>query len=350
MFARAAYAVLVVAFLAGCSDAPKADAPTGTSDPDCVTDCLPVPLDGASSVAAPVWAIGQWWEWQVSFAGEDLPDTFTSVVVGTTGAGSLVATDHPTRAKDEAAFDVLLLGEVGPSLKMTRAGADWDLFSFPLTDGKTWQATIPNIAWDVLLPAETVTLDLRAVFEADLPGYRVMGHAGDAMLLDFTYLPEAGWFGDFKVFDIDEGDDPEEFRMRAVKSGLNYTGTYYIDTATLVVDMYDASGLDNPPPEGQPVLNVDPRVGFSVGADVASLFGFVEIVAVVGDREVVIAPPGGAPPLHYQATGDIDGAEGFWDIDLSAVAGDWEVATTGAGGHSAAFVQIFSITEATATM
>ena len=116
MLARALVAALFAAALAGCSEAPKADAPGGTGvGPDCTTDCELVPLDSNSSVAAPKWAVGQWWEWQVTFPGQD-PFNFKSLVVSTDGSGRLVATDEAALAKDEAAYDVLLLGEISDSL------------------------------------------------------------------------------------------------------------------------------------------------------------------------------------------------------------------------------------------
>lgn len=347
MDARALSALLTVALLAGCAGPGGADASgAGPQDAACAPECPPAPLNATTPVAVPAWVPGQWWEWQVSYSGEPMDETFRSIVVAADGQGRLLATEHPGRAKDEAAFDVLLLGAIGPRLQMSRAGVEWDILSFPLSDGKQWSTTIPNIAWDGL--QDEVQLDLSAHFDADLPGYRIMGHVPEGMLLEATYLPATGWFGEFTVFDIDEGQHPEEFRMEAVATGLGYTGTYHLHTAEPLLVHESYYGLTAPPPEGEPVLSPNPYASFVVPDEATSLYGFVEVFSAVGANTLVVTPPEGEP-RYALVPGAPEGGQ-VLEFDEPALPGEWRLGTVGAGGATAVLAVLYGITESTYTM
>src|SRR5688572_4017507 len=221
--------VLLVALLAGCagsSDPDGAD-PGGPMDGEGGTGAEPVTLDATSSVPAPTWAVGQWWEWEVFFADGTREDTFCSIVVSQSGGTSLLATEKDWASKEEAAFDQPLLGPASAADLSTEGwGGSLRLLSFPLTDGKTWTATMPNIAWDVLLPSETAEIAMTARFDDDLQGFRITGIAGGGTILEATYIPSTGWFGELVFHDVDPGQEGIEVGFRAKSTGLNYTGPY----------------------------------------------------------------------------------------------------------------------------
>jgi hypothetical protein len=336
MLARAAFAIALAAALAGCSNAPQANGPGLGSEDDPGDDAV-VSLDAA----APEWQVGQWWEWETSFGGETRPDTFRSVVAQAASGGYVLASDQDGMAKEEAAFGHPLLGEVSASLSLEGFGGTWDFLDFPLTDGKTWQATIPNIASDIL-GSPTATVAMRADHDPDLPGYRIMGHVDQGMLLEATYLPETGWFGEVLLYDLDPSQEEVEVGLRAVSAGLNFTGTAYTATAEELLILNDGSGLDAPPPEGQPFLQPEPSGSFTMAADTL-LYGVLAAESVLGGRVITLTDPANQQ-RQLVSQGGPDGDEQLLWVDEEGVAGEWHVVTSGAGGFTYAYVELYEIT------
>lgn len=342
--ARLAPAVLLIVLLAGCSDAPAAtpgsDPGNGKPGVDCGDDPCDAPLTAASSIAAPTWTVGQWWEWQpADAAGPGEP--FKSVVLSSGAGGSVVGTDSVDRAKQKAAFDHILLGDLSPTLAVTAWGGEWDLLSFPLTDGKTWSTSIPNIAWDIY--GDSVDLDMRAQFDDTIDGFRFMGHNGDAMVLEGTYLPASGWFGELTVYDVDPGQDPLEFKFTAVKSGLNYTGSVFTAAAEPLLILDDENGFTDVPTEGgEPIVGApQPHGTFTMAAD-THLYGVMVAVGVIGGRVITLTDPANQQ-RQLVATGTPEDEQVLW-IDEPGVEGQWTLATAGAGGFSGAFIDLYEVT------
>lgn len=343
--ARTLVALLLVALLAGCSEAPAGDtgADAGGVDDDCATGatdpCAGAPLSAASSVPAPKWAVGQWWEWEPADA-TGTGEPFRSVVLTTGAGGSVVATDDVERAKQRAAFDHILMGDLSATLAVTAWGGEWQLLSFPLTSGKTWTATIPNIAWDIYGPS--VDLAMRADFDDGIDGFRFMGHNGDAMVLEGTYLPATGWFGELVVYDVDPEQDPLEFKFTAVKSGLNFTGSVFTATAEPLLLLMDQNGFTDVPTEGgEPIVAVpQPHGTFTMVAE-THLYGAIVAVGVAGGRVVTLTDPANEQ-RQLVATGAPEDEQVLW-LDEPSIAGQWTLATAGAGGFSAAFVELYEV-------
>lgn len=343
--------VLLTALVAGCAGSPDAaDGGTegrmeggGDGGPGVAT------LDASSSVPAPTWAVGQWWEWEVFFADGTREDTFCSIVVGQSGGTSLLATEKDWASKEEAAFDVPLLGAAASDLSTEGWGGTLRLLSFPLTDGKTWTATMPNIAWDVLLPSETADIAMTAAFDEGLQGFRLTGTAGGGTILEATYLPATGWFGDLVFHDIDPGQEGVEIGFRAKSTGLNYTGPYFTHEAELLLEFEDASGFTDVPTEGgQPITQPpQPAHAFTM-TEGKSLYGIVVTQAVAGARTVVLTPPQG-DSRHIDAVGAPEGGNALF-FDEPGMAGEWRVSTAGAGGFSGALVSLYEMTETASTL
>lgn len=351
MAARLSAYAFVLLLLAGCAGkAPDGDqAPDGASgdgDP-ALSD---VQFDPAGSYAAPQWQVGQWWEWEISFGTTTRDDTFCSIVVGNDG-GYRLATENPDWAKEEAAFGHPLLGTIAPAdLAMVGYGDDatpWSLLSFPITDGKTWSTTMPNIAWDVIA-SETAELAMTATADPGLAdgagGFRIVGMSAEHRLVEVDYVPSAGWFTGLRFFDTDAGEEGLEVGFRAKSLGLGYTGPHFEATARPLVVFDDMAGFDDVPTEGgQPYTSApQPYWPFTMGEG-TTLYGYVVVASVVGARTMVLVDPGNQQ-RNLVSHGDVEEDEQALFFDEPGVPGDWRLATTGAGGFSGAFARLFEVT------
>ena len=349
MMRAAAVATLLALLLAGCSGSdPAAD--TAAPDDAAPTGDPTARLDATSSVPAPSWQVGQWWEWEVFFEGGVGDEPFCSIVTSDAGGSYALATEKAWASKEEAAFDVPLLGPAGKGDLSTQGwGGDLRLLQFPLTDGKTWTASMPNIAWDVLLPAETADIAMEARFDDTLQGYRITGTAGGGTILQATYIPSTGWFGELVFHDIDPGQEGVEVGYRAKSTGLNYTGPYFTHEAQLLLEFEDLNGFTDVPTEGgQPITQApQPSHTFTM-SEGKSLYGIVVAEAVAGARTVVLTPPQGEA-RRVDAVGAPEGS-GVSFFDEPGMAGEWRVATAGAGGFSGAFVSLYEMAETAATL
>lgn len=334
--------------LAGCMGTPgdSASPPPSTGLED-VLGMVGDLLDANSSVAAPRWQVGQWWEWQAKFGDTLVDGTFCSIVVEG-GSAPVLATEQDSQAKHEATFDHPLLGTLGDGLTMSGFGGEWDLLDFPLTNGKTWTGTLPNLAWDIL-PSGPVTVAMAAEFDAALQGYRITGHSGEHLLLDGTFLPATGWFGQLNLYDVDPGQEELEVGYTAVNTGLNYTGPYFQHTASLALLLEDGSGFtDDPTQGGAPFVQPQPQGSFTL-AEGSALYGVLSAETVAGVRVITLSDPANGQ-RQVVSQGDLNGNGERLFLDEPGVAGTWTVATTGAGGYSAAYVELYEVTLGAFTM
>jgi hypothetical protein len=332
--------VLLTAMLAGCAGSQDPQ-DAGADDPmgdDMDGGAGLATLDATSSVPAPKWAVGQWWEWEVFFDEGAREDTFRSIVVSQSGGSSLLATEKAWASKEDAAFDQPVLGAASATDLSTEGwGGQLRLLSFPLTNGKTWSASMPNFAWDVLLPSETAEIAMTASFD------------DGGTILEATYLPATGWFGELVFHDIDPGQEAVEIGFRAKSAGLNYTGPYFMHEARLLLAVQDAIGFTDVPTEGgQPITQPPQPAHTFTMSEGKILFGLIVAEAVAGGRAVVLTPPQGES-RHVEAVGAPEGGMAQF-YDEPGMAGEWRVTTTGAGGFSGAFIELYEMTETTATL
>lgn len=340
---------LLIALLAGCSGEPTA---TPAADPaHGPLDGAAATLDASSSVPAPTWQAGQWWEWEVFFEDQVADETFCSIVLGEEAGGYALVTEKDWAAKDEATFDRPLLGLAAKGDLTTAGwGGDLDLLDFPLSDGKTWTATMPNIAWDVLQPAETAEIAMTARFDAGLQGFRITGTAGGGTIVEATYLPATGWFGELAFHDIDPGQEGLEVGLRAKSAGLDYTGPYFRDTATELLSFQDMNGFDDYPTEGGQPITAAPQPYWTFSMTEGTLlYGFVQVEAVAGARGLVLIDPANEQ-RNIAAQGDLDGGQAWLFLDEPGQAGEWRLATAGAGGFTHGFARLYEVTEGSFTM
>lgn len=352
-------ALLLTSLLAGCADGPApatddllstgGDALPG-DDRDLRTD-----LTSEDRLAAPDWRVGDWWGIQIAFGSQGGDGARINSIVTDANNGYFLATDDPQVAKAHALRDLPLLGAMTRDLSATAYGGTWDWFQFPLSDGAAWTGEIPNIAFDIL-PDGQVPVRFTATFSDAVdvagetyPGYDVEGVTEDGTpIIRYAYAPTVGWIASATVYDIDPGQDPVEFTLTLAEYGRNWTGTYYVDEANVVLENLDGSGLTDPPPEGQPFAAVSPHATFTVSEDAMYLYGIVVNAAVAGARATVLHTPTGEV-RHYEAVG-APGDESVVRIDEPALPGQWRLATTGAGAFTFSDVLLAEITETTGTL
>jgi hypothetical protein len=333
---------ILALLLAGCTgskpDAEETGVPGATLAPGAADP-------SATSVAAPVWAIGQWWEWEVSFGTVTLEETFCSIVVAADGSGYALATEKTAWAKEEAAFDHPLLGTVSKGLVMSGLDGDWSLLSFPLADGKTWTASVPNIAWDILPERVDVAMTARFVpQQGKAPLVVLTGLSGTSTLLEAEFDPASGWFSSLRFFDIDPGQEALEVGFRAASSGTNYTGPWFQHVATPLVSLADQNGFSDVPTEGGEPYTAPPQpyVAFTV-TEGKTLFGYVIAEAVAGARAAALVDPANQA-RHLEAQGAPEGQAGLF-LDEPGMPGEWRLVTGGAGGYSGLYAEIFEVAE-----
>lgn len=332
---------LFLAVLAGCAD--DSDDPLAEAGAD---DAGPIVLD-ATSIAAPTWQVGQWWEWETTFQGGPQPETFCSIVLSA-GASHVLVTEKDGMAKEAAAFGHPLLAPVGAGdLAFGGWGdAPWAILSFPLTDGKTWTSTIPNIAWDVFLPSDTVDVAFTATFGEAAPGQQpvvaIKGIAQELTVLDAEYDPATGWFRSLTFYDVDPGQDPLEVKWSAKSAGMDYTGPTFQATAEPLLAFGDRVGFSDFPTEGgQPYTQPPAPYHTFTMAEGQHLYGFIEMAAFAGARGLVLVDPANGQRNVY-AAGAPEG-ESFLALDEPGQAGEWKLMTAGAGGFSGAFAQVYAV-------
>jgi hypothetical protein len=301
-----------------------------------------------TSIAAPTWSVGQWWEWQTRFGDGAADDTFCSIVTAT-GSGYTLATEKDGMAKEDAAFNHPLLGSIRQGDLAFDAWADaaWSVLDFPLTDGKTYTKTIPNIAWDVFLPSDTVDVRFAATFlegdGAQQVGLR--GTNGEHLLVDAVYDSGTGWFSRLDFYDVDPGQEALEVGWTAVATGTNYTGPYFHATAEPLLVWFDGLGFDDDPTQGgQPFANPNPYATFTVaGGENHRLYGALVAEAVAGGRAVVLIGPD-HQARHVEVVDPVADGDGMvlW-LDEPALAGQWHIASAGAGGFSGGFAELYEV-------
>lgn len=348
MLVRAVAFALLVSLLAGCAGETPSDAAPDDGAASPQERALMVHLDASSSVPAPEWAIGQWWEWEISFATETLPDTFRSIVVATDGTTYTLATENDAIAKEEAAFNTPLLGPVQRTKLAMDGWGDqpWSLLEFPLTDGKSWTATMPNIAWDVVA-ADTAQLAVTASFDPDIGehgGFRLEGMTQGAKVMEADYDPSTGWFAGLRFHDVDPGQEGLEIGYRAKSTGLDHAGPYFQHTARELLAFEDLVGFDNVPTEGgQPyTAPPQPHHTFTMGEG-TTLFGYIGAASVAGARGLVLVDP--TSQHRLVAVPGAPEAEEILFLDEPGKPGEWRLVTAGAGGFSGAFVYLAEVTE-----
>lgn len=163
------------------------------------------------------WRLGQWFEYRTQSPEGDGEDV--TLVVTDVGADNYTL---DTTGRDMAAFhaesEISFLGSVAASDLSGRQGeTPVRFFRFPLNVGDQW-----TTEWD----GETRTIDV----VEDREDFRTLTASADGVVrVDYSYRPEAGFFGHNHFLDE---DGSAMFTMTLADWGENYTGAYVRATFT----------------------------------------------------------------------------------------------------------------------
>lgn len=193
-----------------------------------------VPTDGAEGeggvdpYAEPAeWALGQWFAYRTQSPDGEAGEVTLVVTNVEAGNYTLDTTD-----RDMAAFHAESeISFVGPIQKADLSGVQAQtpvrFFRFPLNVGDEW-----TTEWD----GESRTV--RVVEERE-DFRRLTASAGDVVRVDYSYRPEAGFFGHSHFLDE---DGAATFTLTLADWGENYTGAYVRATFEELFSMIGGGG------------------------------------------------------------------------------------------------------------
>lgn len=331
---------LLTASVAGCVEQPLATplaSPTSSEGPGTVASSAWTASDEAP---APAWNVGTWFGHHVFFgAADNEGQHYNTIVTSTDGEHYFLASDDDAAAKDEAAFDIPILGPVRKTdLRVTGLGGEWDFFRFPMKDGLTWTST-----FTVDMPDEYRSYELTHVAKFNpaietpygpRPGWDIEAHTADHQrLLFYDYVPDLGWYAHLFVYELETPDETDfVFHVMSMGRGTGWTGSYFAyESKPLLQAIRGFAPSQNFPPEvpPEPFIEPEPLMTFTMDEGSTSLFGFIFAVAFVGVAQLVLIDPNG--DLHeFRAVGTPEGEDGG-DVEYPAVPGEWRLVSVGAG-------------------
>lgn len=301
-------------------------------------------LRANDTLQRPEWALGDWFGHHIFFGTDDTEGShINTVIVEDLGGSWRLAPDSMEAAKWEAAWDFPMLGEVSKATLATTAfGSDWDLFQFPLSDGKTWSATI-----DPLFNGER-TITLTASYNAEIstpygdrPGFDIIGvNETGATEVVTDFVPDIGWYSRLTLLDTSTEDEGDYIiHVNSMGFGNNWTGTYFLAEAD---EKISRQAYMTP---FDPAGSSPPEAAFFTMSQEDELYGIVFLLAQGGTSDFVMTDPAGKEHTwkaqHAAAQGS---AQVFDFVDMEAQDGEWQWRWVGAGTVAVHFEQLFGIT------
>lgn len=309
--------------LAGCLGGDEA--PTAERAAPSVDAAAPaLAADAPPSADAPLWNVGDAWSVVPQGGGDAGPSVL--VVTAADAEGYVLSTTSEGTAGYDALHDVSYLGRIRASdLAGSQQGQPVQFFSFPLTDGKTWQTT-----WDG--KAITLTATWMPALSTSVgihPGFAIEGKDGEETYVRYDYVPMLRWWSHLSF--------ASGFGFQVERVHVNWTGTYLRAEATPLLDK------TSPLPVASPF--VEPFT-------VEDAPGFVSL-ALSGDAErhahaLVILDPAGQPAPTELAVAELGNGHLQREAQLPATPGEWRVVLPVAHAPSGSFrllVQQVKLTE-----
>lgn len=215
--------LLIALLLSGCS---SKDPPEPTDTDDTTAATTTANLEVQSDL--PAWSLGQAWTYRVERPG--LPtSTFKMVVAEDRDALWVVATNNRTQAVDQAVYSTNpMLGRIGKeTLSPFQSGAPVKMYQFPLTDGKTWDATffgtIMNFRSVYVGDIDSSQINKARNLPPKLDGFRITA-TGGGRTVTFDYVEAVEWF---TRFELKEADGTPSIRLSLADFESNYKGSYF---------------------------------------------------------------------------------------------------------------------------
>lgn len=375
--ASSALSILTLASLlfAGCLGADEAlpSDPSVDLDADCsghATDCVPLgaatedgrdlryDLLATDEVPAPTWKLGDVFEVHFYFGNTDTAGSHVkTAIVEDLGDSWMVATTDQEAAKEDATWDIPIMGPVTKSnLATSGFNVAWDwMYQFPLTQGKSWESDFTFVNFNSL-GFEQHSVTFTATFDDGIetpygtfPGYLIEGVTEFGRLLSYDYVPAIAWFSDFWVYD-QTTEDPDDWFFHALSMGIghDFEGEYYLNEGKPAwgssfrnVPIAAAGGV-------APPMSVPPTETFTLDGEATYLRGVVWSFAVAGSSYARLEAPDGTL-VEVQADHHSADLAGFgFDIDfpeLVPAGGEWRITNAGAGAAWGAGGQMTEVFE-----
>lgn len=350
--------LLAGTFLAGCVDEPAPETPDPGDDGsggggaeyeregrDLKTDLLQ-----DDEIEAPNWQPGQWFGVHVYFEEPGFVDDWHFDVIVTEDGGDhwRTATPNEDVAKEHAMWDYPGLGQVTKeNLGFTGIGTSWDwMYDFPLHHEKTWTREVEIFSFSGDFQSATVTFTATyaksiETQEGVRPGFQIEGVRDDGtVFIEYDFVPAIGWFGHLYMYN----GDIQIMHVMSMGFGMNWTGTYFEYTAESVLDHAQFFGLE---PDGGGVLFVpDPYQRFTVAEDADFLAGHLSVRAEGGVQTLFLIDPEGTV-RDNRAVGEEEVSASFQE---PALAGDWHLASVGAGTVAVSAMKLWQLWKGESTM
>lgn len=337
--------ILISASLAGCIGAEDADvAADGTdeakgSSNEAVASSGVATLDTNTTIEGPDWQVGQWFGYHVFFGVNDTEGIhYESAVISETSDRWRLAPADPFLSKYDAVYDLPFVGSFDKAdLSTTEAGEPFQWYDWPLFDGKNYTETVQGYG-DSFEVSYTVDYDPAIpTKDGEHPGFSIVGETADGeTYVEYDYVPHIGWFAHLFLYPLDgETDDDWELHIMTMGAGENWTGTAYVDEATLLVEHFNAFAPGA----------ASPHASFAVTDEATHTLGLAWSGAYTGAHETMLVDPNGtahpmtaiAPPMSFQATA--------WQWVGPAIPGEWQIATAGAGQFAGGGVTAYETVE-----
>ncbi|MGB1697551.1 MAG: hypothetical protein ACPHK8_04045 [Thermoplasmatota archaeon] len=338
-----AWAIVLCLAIAGCAD----------STPEVVEDPEPtITSDPQNATVNPVaWQQGDWFGHHIFFGAADTEGYHIDVVLaGEMGDQYHFVTDDPEIARFEAVLDVPITGAISKAdLDTTGFGGAWELYDFPLTDGKTWTGTIQYDLFESYDLTFTATYsDDVSTFKEGRPGFDIVGVSSNGtVLLETDYDPSFGWYNEFKLYTETGPGDDFIFRSLHMGWGHNWTGTAYEYDADLIIDDEGIMVA----PNGQ-VQNMAQPMVMNVSQESTHLMMLQYCFAYAGANDGRLRAPSGTE-YDCQSTSLPDGPDpnawpGVGDGDFREIpheTGNWLYNRISAGFVAGGGLELWELTE-----
>lgn len=350
-------AVLMAVLFAGCVDSEDPEDPTSGTDPDGEPqDPMDEGLTADSVVEAPQWNVGDYFGHHIFFGSEDAQGTHIDTVVVDAGSSYTLVSDQEEAAKWEAAWDFPMLGTIGSTdLETTAFGADWNLYDFPLQDGKSWTATFNPLFNGPRELTLTATFDpaIGTVGQGIKEGFRIEGvNADGAVELITDYIPEIGWYSELTYVDrtvnADATDDDFVIRVWAMGQGESWEGTTITAEAIELVNFNACFAPLNPDGSVNDQCTTAGGVAApEVSEDADQLYGAYFLLAIAGHSRIDLVEFSDTPFSHdrsVQSNGleDVALEFSFYEID-DPTPGEWQFTWQGEGFVTVGYAQLWEI-------
>ncbi len=351
-------AALIALAFSGCTDS-GSDTPAGT---DTAHHEETVPTAEDFEATAPDWHVGRHFGHHIFFGADDTQGShINTTVYEADGSSYTLGTDDQETAELHAIFDFPILGAFQKDLSATSFGGPFNMYSFPIRDGKTWDAPV-TLEQDQFGNGVTRNAQVTATFNPEIrlvvdtstsyPGFDLVGTVDGEVLFETNYIPEIGWYGEFLYYDLNS-EDPDDFMFRVISMGFGHDfasdigGTVYDITANEVLNHFQQTIV----PAGEvSLLHQEP---FTIAPETTKIMGIIFAFAVAGHSEIDFVDPNGVLHQWQQAT-DVPTSpdQSTWGTgggnlysNIAVIAGEWNYANWNVGFAGGAGAQIWELQE-----